>query len=179
MELKLVKLSADHADRRIFERINAEAFPPSERMTMDAIFSFASDTDTDILGIYDGELPVGFAVLLKNKVCGYLYFLVVDRQLRSRGYGSAALKELLNAYAPLQLILDFEEIDPDAANYAQRLRRKRFYLQNGFHETGRYTFLREDRFEVVCSGGVLLDDALIDLLHVLHSHRPEFPDVLV
>lgn len=179
MDMKLVKLRADHTDRRIFEQINAEAFPPSERMTMDAIFSFASDTDTDILGIYDGELPVGFAVLLKNKVCGYLYFLAVDRQLRSRGYGSAALKELLNAYAPLQLILDFEEIAPTAADHVQRLRRKRFYLQNGFHETGRYTFLREDRFEVVCSGGALREAAFRDLLHVLHAHRPDFPDVLV
>lgn len=179
MDLKLVKLRADHADRWIFERINAEAFPPSERMTMDDIFLFASDTNTDVLGIYDGDTPIGFTVLLKNKVCGYLYFLAIDQSLRSHGYGSAALKELLNAYAPLQLILDFEEIDPDAANYAQRLRRKQFYLRNGFHETGRYTFLREDRFEVVCSGGALLDDALIDLLHVLHAHRADFPDVLL
>lgn len=148
-------------------------------MSMDDIFLFASDTNTDVLGIYDGNTPIGFAVILKNAECGYIYFIAVDQRLRSHGYGSAALKKLLNAYAPLQLILDFEEIDPAADNSVQRLRRKQFYLRNGFHETGRYTLLREDRFEVVCSSGPLREVAFRDLLRVLHAHRADFPDVLL
>lgn len=74
MDLKLVKLRADHADRWIFERINAEAFPPSERMTMDDIFLFASDTNTDVLGIYDGDTPIGFTVLLKIRCADIFIF---------------------------------------------------------------------------------------------------------
>ena len=39
------------------------SFPIYERMSMEAIFAFASDTDTDVLGIYDNSLPIGFAVI--------------------------------------------------------------------------------------------------------------------
>ena len=73
----------------------------------------------------------------------------------------------------------FEEIDPNAENYAQRIRRKNFYLRNGFHETGHYTLLQEERFEVVCSTGTLHTEAFKDLLVILHANRPEFSDMLI
>lgn len=179
MNLKLIILTPDCKDREYFEQVNDEAFPLSERMSMDEIFSFALDTNTDVIGIYDTCTPVGFAVLLKNQECAYVYYLAIDNRIRSKGYGTAALKKIFEAYPQLQIILDFEEIDANADNNAQRIRRKNFYLRNGFHETGNYTLLREGRFEVVCSAGELHKDALKDLLSVIHAHRPEFPNVLL
>lgn len=179
MNLELVKLRSDHADRTFFEQINEEAFPLSERMRFDEIFDLASGTNTDVLGIYDKDRPVGFAVLLKNTECGYIYFLAIDHRTRSKGYGGAAIQKMMKAYPELQLVLDFEIIDENAENYEQRLRRKNFYLRNGFHETGKYTMLRDECFEVVCSGGELDQTALKDLISILHKHRPEFPDVLL
>ncbi len=179
MNIELSKLHANGKNIGRFEQINEEAFPLSERMPFSEIFAFASDTNTDVLGIYDGKTPIGFAVLLKNSECGYLYFFAIDHSIRSKGYGSAAIQKMLKSYSKLQLILDFEVIDAKAENNAQRIRRKNFYLRNGFHETGNYTMLRDDRFEVVCSGGALREAALKDLLRIIHAHRPEFPDVLI
>lgn len=179
LDLELIRLHSDCKDRSDFERIDNEAFPLSERMSMDEIFSFASDTDTDVLGIYDSGTPVGFIVLLKNEECGYLYYIAIDKNRRSKGYGGAAIKKLFETYPQLQIILDFEEMDEHAKNYAQRIRRKDFYLRNGFHETGRYTILWNERFEVVCSAGGLREEAFKDLLRIIHKHRPEFPDLLI
>lgn len=179
LNLELIKLKENNKDRKYFEQLNDEAFPPSEWMSFDDIYDFASETDTDVLGIYDGGNPVGYAVVLKNSECGYIYFLAIDRRVRSMGYGSAAIKKMMQIYPGLQLVLDFEVIDEKEENNGQRVRRKNFYLRNGFHETGNYTMLREDRFEVVCSGGELRKDALEDLLHILHEHRPELPDILI
>lgn len=179
MNLELIKLNPDSKDRKYFEQINDEAFPLSERMSFSEIFDFASDTNTDILGIYDAENPVGFAVLLKNEECGYVYFMAIDGRIRSKGYGSAAIQKMMDVYSKLQLVLDFEVIDENAENNEQRVRRKNFYLRNGFHETGNFTMLRDERFEVVCSGDGLRKAALEDLLCILHKHRPEFPDVLI
>ena len=53
MNLELIRLNLDCKDRKYFEQINNEAFPLSERMSMNEIFSFASNTATDVLGIYD------------------------------------------------------------------------------------------------------------------------------
>lgn len=179
MNLQLIKLNPNSKDRKYFEQVNYEAFPLFERMSFDEIFEFASDTDTDVLGIYDGEKPIGFAVLLKNAECGYVYYLAVDCHARSKGYGSATIQRMLEVYSNLQLILDFEEIDENAENNGQRIRRKKFYLKNGFHETGNYTMLRDGRFEVVCSGGELRKAAFRELLYIIHAHRPEFPNVLL
>lgn len=179
MELTLARLTPESPDIGCFERINTEAFPPSERMSMEELFDFARDTDTEILGLYDEKTPVGFTVLLKNAVCGYVYFLAVDAQMRSKGYGGAALRALREAYPQLQIILDFEEIDEAAENLEQRIRRRKFYLRNGFHETGRYTFMMEDRFEVVCTGGELRADAFRELIAILHAHCPRFLDKLL
>ncbi|MGN1235248.1 MAG: GNAT family N-acetyltransferase [Christensenellaceae bacterium] len=179
MNVALTQLSPDSKDRTYFETINDEAFPLSERMSFDEIFHFASETDTDVLGIYDDGAPVGFVVLLKNEECAYVYYIAVDSRTRSKGYGGAALQKLTEEYQDLQLILDFEAIDETAENNGQRVRRKKFYLRNGFHETGYYTLLCGEPFEVVCSGGELRKEALKDLLRILHKHRSEFSEVLV
>lgn len=179
MYLELIKLDPNCKDIKTFEKINNEAFPIYERMSMDDIFSFASDTDTDVLGIYDNSLPIGFAVILKNEKCGYLYYIAIDKNVRSKGYGGAALKKIIASYPDLQIILDFEEIDVNAENNIQRIRRKNFYIKNGFYETGFYTLLGEVRFEVVCSELPLRKESFCDLLNILHAHRPEFSDRLI
>lgn len=107
------------------------------------------------------------------------FFLAIDRNARSKGYGGAALKALADAYPQLQIILDFEEIDENAENIDQRLRRKNFYLRNGFRKTGRYTLLRGNRFEVVCNSGALRVAPFRKLISVIHSRCPYFPDQLI
>ena len=179
MNLKLTQLNPDSKDRKYFERINDEAFPLSERLSFDEIFDFASATDTDVLGIYDNENPVGFTVLLKNAKCGYIYYIAIDNHKRSKGYCCASIQKMMELYPELQLVLDFEVIDENTENNEQRIRRKSFYLKNGFHETGNYTILRDDRFEVMCNGGELRKEELKDLLCILHKHRPEFLDILI
>lgn len=180
MNLQLIRLTTNSKDIEYFEQINEEAFPVSERTSFDEIFALASDTNTDVIGIYDDKKPVGFAVVVKNQECGYIFYLAIDSHARSKGYGSAALQKLREFYSELQLILDFEEIDENAENIAQRIRRKKFYLRNGFHETGNYTIMHQDiRFEVVCTDGELQKDAFVDLIHVIHKHCEEFLDILV
>lgn len=51
LKLELIRLNPDSKGRKYFERINDEVFPFSERMSFGEIFDFASDTDTDVLGI--------------------------------------------------------------------------------------------------------------------------------
>ena len=179
MNIELIKLKPNCKDRKYFEKVNNEAFPFWERMSMDEIFEFAADTNTDVLGIYDNTEPIGFSVIMKNDECCYLYYIAIDKRLRSKGYGTATLKKIVETYSQLQIILDFEEIDENVENYEQRNRRKNFYLRNGFHETGNYTLLKEERFEVVCNKGLLRKEAFKELLVIIHAHRPEFPDVII
>lgn len=179
MDIIFKKLTAESEDLDIFGRINDEAFPPSEHMSTDELLRYASATDTDLLGVYDGERPVGFTVVTKNDRVGYIFFLAIDSSLRSMGYGSAVLKGLLERYSELQMTLDFEVVDERADNYEQRCRRRRFYLRNGFHETGRFTMLRGELFELVCSENVLDVDGISELLREIHANCPDFSEKLM
>lgn len=179
MSLQLKKLTLDCKDRETFARINDEAFPSSERMSLDEIFLFAAKTNTDVLGAYDENIPVGFAVLVMNDKCGYVYFLAIAKNMRSKGYGGAAIRKIVEDYADLQIILDFEEITLNAENMEQRIRRKNFYLRNGFYETGHYTLMEGERFEVVCSREELNQEGFRQLISVIHTYCPRFLDVLI
>lgn len=179
MNLCIKVLKSDCTDFKILESINKEAFPPSEYMPAEEIFAFVENTDSDVLGIYDGHHLVGFFLFLKNRECGYIFFFAIDKSMRSKGYGSESLKMLSSMYPALQIILDFEEINENAENIDQRIRRKAFYLRNGFCETGRYTFLRDERFEVVCNRGTLRVEAFKELISVIHSRCPFFPNKLL
>lgn len=179
MNLELKILTPDSADIKIVEEMNNEAFPDNERMTMDEIFAFVQATNTDFLGVYDEGRLVGYIVLLKNEKCGYVFFYAIGKDYRSKGYGGSALKELFKAYSDLQIILDFEKVDEKAENFEQRVRRKSFYLRNGFHETGHYTLLKGEPFEVVCSEEQLNIPSFKDLIKVISSNVPSFPNVLI
>lgn len=179
MHLEFKILNADSPDIQVFGAMNDEAFPDNERMSMDEIFEFANATNTDFLGIYDENIPVGYIVLLKNDKCGYVFFYAIGKEYRSQGYGGAALKKLFEVYSDLQIVLDFEHIDENAENYSQRVKRKRFYLRNGFKETGRYTFLRGEKFEVVCNSEELDADSFKDIISVINSLITDFPNILV
>ena len=179
MELQLIKLQPDGAQTQYFEQINGEAFPPNERMSLEEMFAFTLRADAEVLGIYDAKTPVGFMFLVKDSECAYLYFLAIAKQFRSKGYGGKALQALTERYAPVQIALDFEVVDESAGNYEQRIKRKAFYLRHGFCETGRYTLLNGERFEVVCNAGELRAQALTRIIGVIHAYLPQFSDRLL
>lgn len=60
----------------------------------------------------------------------------MKQELRSNGIGSAALKVLIAEYSDYQVIVEFEAPTAHSENDDIKLRRKHFYLKNGFNETG-------------------------------------------
>lgn len=177
--MELRKLNPGAPELKLLTSVNDEAFPPAERMSFKEMFSYAAAADAEVLGIFDQDRALGFVMLLKNAACAFVILLALDGRVRSQGYGSAVLHSLIKRYPDHQLVVDFEELDARAENSAQRLRRKNFYLRNGFHETGFFTVLGGERFEVLCTGGELKEESLLDLIHVLHRREPRLYDGLL
>ncbi|MBR4224859.1 MAG: GNAT family N-acetyltransferase [Oscillospiraceae bacterium] len=154
MDIKL-RTSVSAEDMDIMERINTEAIPDNERTSLYDMRS----TGADIIGIYaDGE-PVGFlAVRIFERIC-YLAYFAVRRDMRSSGIGGEALRQLIDSYSGYQVIAEHEAPDSAAPDSDIRRRRKRFYLRNGFHETGWYNYYDDTEFEIVCSDSAFDDMA--------------------
>lgn len=81
----------------------------------------------DFYAYYDGDDFVGLAYVLQNEDVVYLFFLAVNPQIRSRGYGSEILQDIKKIAGSRPVVLAIEPMDEKADNFDQRLKRVRFY----------------------------------------------------
>ena len=103
-----------------------------------------------------GHLCIGYIVSMND--LSYLFYFAVEQNLRGRGLGSAALRALLQKYYDNRLFLAIEETTPAAENYEQRLKRKEFYLKNGFSPLGKKLIEGEVTYEVLGNKGDVTAD---------------------
>ncbi len=175
-ELRVKSINLTDKDIKAVEAVNNEAFPEPECMSIGEMFTFP--IKSELLGFYDAETLVGFSLLLHNAETVFAVLLAIGRSYRKNGYGSKALQSVIKNYPNKQIVLDFEQVVKTAENYEQRVSRKRFYLRNGFYETGRFTVLFGDKYEVVCSREKLNEESLNEVLAAIHKHTPEFEETL-
>ena len=71
--------------------------------------------------------------------------------MRSKGYGKQALEEFKKLYKDYQLVLDLELIDKNAKNNEQRIKRKNFYIKNGYKETGKGVYYFGVYYVILCA----------------------------
>lgn len=129
-----------------------EAFPPEEYLAPSEFVRMAKRDGFDFLALLDGTKFVGFAAVLTYENTAYLFFLAIDERLRGKGYGGRAVETLRAEYPDKIHTVDFEMIDDAAPNREQRERRRRFYLRNGYRETGLFLSYFGVDYEVFCSG---------------------------
>lgn len=156
-------------DYEAFDKLNCEAFPPEERIETAKLMRMAGKGELDITALYDGDVFVGFISLVVEAPTAYIFFLAVDKEKRSQGYGSQALSLLSKMYPDYQIVLDLEEVDEAAGNIRQRIIRKKFYLRNGYRETGYFLYYNHMMFEVLCNKARFDYEDFLILLDKLNS----------
>ena len=133
MQIRTEKVRLKNTDIR---RIYFDAFPKKERMPFPLMVAMSKLWNTQFLSFYDGDIPCGLIYFALNNKMLFIMFLAVDSSLRSKGYGSAVLREIKNRYPDKKLIVSIEPCDDSAPDLELRNRRKAFYLSNGYQETG-------------------------------------------
>ena len=71
--------------------------------------------------------------------------------MRSTGIGSKAFKAVLEYYEDIPFWFSYESTFEESDNAEQRERRRRFYLKNGFYETGWFAKLNGTEFIIASS----------------------------
>ena len=106
----------------------------------------------DFLALTDDDTFIGFMVVQTYKELAYLFFLAIDPSCRAKGYGSRAIETLRALYPDKKQVVDFEMQDSAAPNNEQRIKRRQFYLKNGYKETGLFLSYLGVDYEVFCMG---------------------------
>ena len=168
----LRKLSIDSPDIPLLKALNHQAFPDKERIPVEEMFGF--DENIDVLGIYEKGDFAGFFVIMRFRKCAYICYFAVCPERRSMGLGTKALELLRKYYKGFHVVVDFEAVDENAPNNDQRIRRRNFYLRNGFKETGYFQFYMNTEFEIFCTQTKFDRDEFDALISFIHSKSDSF-----
>lgn len=150
MKLKIEKITENFFDLKKVDNLAKEAFPIEEYLAPSKMIEMSKEDGFDFLALYDEDTFIGFVTVKTYKSIAYLFFLAIDSQYRSRGYGGKAIQTLIELYPNYQHVVDMEMISEYAPNNNQRIKRKKFYLRNGYKPTGHFlTYLNID-YEILC-----------------------------
>lgn len=107
-------------------------FPQEELVSYDLLLDYSERDDVDFHAVVDGVEFVGLVYCLVFDEFVYLFYLAVNPDLQSRGYGSRILAELKRRYPGKTIVIELESTSVEADNMDQRIARACFYERNGF-----------------------------------------------
>ena len=134
--IRLEVITKKSRDYKAVRRIFLTAFPSCERPPHAFLYLRSKKQGNDYLAVYDGDTLVGMSYVISSDILSYVFFLAIDESHRGKGFGTATLDALKSRYADKKIILAIEEMDERADNYPERLRRLKFYENNGFKMSG-------------------------------------------
>ncbi|MFT6901295.1 MAG: GNAT superfamily N-acetyltransferase [Colwellia sp.] len=103
--------------------------------------------------LYENDNWIGLIYLTEYKNAVFVHFFAIAEFQRSSGYGSKVLQALKDMYPQNRVVLNIEEIDAQKENYSQRVKRKSFYLTNGFSSSGYIVKEPGEQLEMLIQGG--------------------------
>lgn len=121
-------------DYKNIRRLYKSAFPKEERAPFFLLKRKVSRGNADVLIAGEHGEFMGFVYVVCYKDLVYLFYFAVDDKCRGRGFGSNILRLLKEKYGGKRIFLAREQLDENADNYGQRIKRHEFYLRNGFKD---------------------------------------------
>ena len=124
----------NRADYKRIKQIYFEAFPKHERVPFFMLKKAVKKGKAEILTASEMKNILAFAYVILYHDLVYVFYFAVIEELRDKGIGSVLLKYLLEHYEGKRIFLAVEQLNETAADNKIRVRRKSFYIRNGFKE---------------------------------------------
>lgn len=150
-------------------------FSKQDRMPFTLMVAMSYLWNTEFLAFYDGVL-CGIVYMATVGKQSFIMFFAVEKELHSKGYGSRILGVIQSKYPNNRIILSIEPFDHNASDNEQRMRRKLFYLKNGFFETGYLMKLGSKKQEVLIKNGIFSKTEFITFF-MIYSFCTTFPKI--
>lgn len=162
--------------KREIKEIYMASFPKEERMPFALMIMMSYLWNTQFLSFYDKETLCGLVYMATLGRQTFIMFFAVDAKLRSKGYGSSILNEIQSLYPQNKIIVSIEPCNESAENIEQRLKRKKFYIRNGYQETGYFMKLSGQEQAIIIKNGTF-DKRKFMVFFVLYSCCTVIPKI--
>lgn len=175
MSLRIEKVRRSSRKKDI-KQIYFDAFPKEPRMPFPMMVAMSYLWNTEFLSYYDGDMLCGLIYLAAVGSQTFVMFFAVDKKLRSCGYGSQILDCVQKAYPQNTIIISIETCyDKSADDLEVRIRRKKFYMRNGYKETGYFIKLGTTQ-EILVKNGVF-SKTKFKIFFALYSILSMYPKI--
>ena len=169
MTLKYIK---NEEYKNKIEKLYLESFPEEERFPFWILEECSKEDNSDLLAILDNDRFIGMCYLVNCNNAYYLMYLAVEPELRNQNYGSRILADLKEKYKTLFLSVD-EPIDDIS------IRRKNFYLRNGFYDTNKYYEDTGVNYEVLSTNNEYeITNENMQMRYTNMTNNPELSNVI-
>ena len=161
--MKLEKIQKD--DYIKVKELYINAFPKEERLSFFFLKRKVKKGKGKILVIKENKEFIGFMYFIEYKDIVYLLFYAIVSSNRSQGYGSQGLQLFLKQYASKRIFISREILDETSNNYQERVRRRQFYIRNGFVD---YPYRIQEvgvTYDVMCVGNCIWPKEYDELIH--------------
>lgn len=102
--------------------------------------------------LYENDTWIGLLYITEYKDIVFVHFFAIAQASRSLGYGSKVIDSMKEKYVDKRIVLNIEELEEKQKNYQQRIKRRAFYVQNGFRASGFVVKEPEERLEMLILG---------------------------
>ena len=153
---------ADGPMRAQADALYLSAFPPGERIPPHILYESCGRPGIRYRCLSDADGFAGITYTVETDDILYIVYLAIDGSRRSGGLGGAALRVLMEESGK-RTFLNIEPVSDDAPNPEQRVRRRDFYMRNGFREHGLLEAPDGNTFMVMVAGGDFTDAEILDV----------------
>ena len=131
-KMKLVKIT-DKLYAKQLKKLYKNAFPRAERKPLSLIKNRCKEGKMEVFAVISDACEfAGVVITALGESAVLIDYLAISTEVRSCGYGSQTLEILKKIYDGKKLIIEIEDPDVPSKNREQRIKRKNFYLKNGF-----------------------------------------------
>ena len=156
--------------------IYVSSFPKEDRMPFGLMLMMSYLWNSEFLAFYDDDVLCGFVYMATIGRQSYVMFFAVNENIHSKGYGSRILETVQSMHINNKIIISIEPCDESAEDFEQRIRRKNFYLKNGYLETGYFMKIGGKKQEVLIRNGMFSKLRFI-LFFMLYSFCTVIPKI--
>lgn len=133
--LALSELHKDSLELPQVEKLYTCSFPEVECHSVEKLLDVCKKWNCLWLIFKENNSMVGMAYMIEFDDIAFLLYLAVKPNVRNKGYGKKILGLLHPKYESQEIILLIENVHEDNDNMEFRLRRRNFYLRNGYYDS--------------------------------------------
>lgn len=158
MSIQIISIdtSQQHELEKI-ENLYLKSFPKEERIDFKLLTAKAKEGKGYFLGLFDKGDLAGFTFYTGFKVTIYVFYIAIDSKYQSKGYGKLIIEHFMEKFHDHNIMLLVEELDENAENNEQRIRRKQFYLRNNLADDSQFLEVMGVHYELLHRQGYTAD----------------------